>query len=114
MSSLPLTAQLESLSQSTLLGSPIETDPVPLGLSSSKGSGSLDLESEQLGTLTGGSLKEPPLYPLPYAPQSAKLPLAPGLRSSPALLPTAMQPPPPMSRMAQVGFPGTHSCNNLG
>ncbi|KAF8342166.1 uncharacterized protein EI90DRAFT_3116082 [Cantharellus anzutake] len=50
--SLPLAAQLESLSQSTLPGSPIETDPVPLGLSSSEGSGSLDLESEQLGTLT--------------------------------------------------------------
>ncbi|KAF8331040.1 uncharacterized protein EI90DRAFT_3123737 [Cantharellus anzutake] len=53
--SLPLAAQLESLSQSALPGSPIETDPVPLGLSSSEGSGSLDLESEQLGTLTPGS-----------------------------------------------------------
>ncbi|KAF8317008.1 uncharacterized protein EI90DRAFT_3134060 [Cantharellus anzutake] len=50
--SLPLAAQLESLSQSALPGSPIETDPVPLGLSSSEGSGSLDLESEQLSTLT--------------------------------------------------------------
>ncbi|KAF8334609.1 uncharacterized protein EI90DRAFT_3121020 [Cantharellus anzutake] len=51
--SLPLAAQLESPSQSALPGSPIETDPVPLSLSSSEGSGSLDLESKQLGTLTG-------------------------------------------------------------
>src|SRR6266446_2269199 len=30
----------------------------------------------------------------------------------PIALPTmAMQPPPPVSRTAQVGFPGTHSCN---
>ncbi|KAF8329968.1 uncharacterized protein EI90DRAFT_3124712 [Cantharellus anzutake] len=50
--SLPLAAQLESLLQSALPGSPIETDPVPLSLSSSEGSGSLDLESKQLGTLT--------------------------------------------------------------
>ncbi|KAF8318872.1 uncharacterized protein EI90DRAFT_3020926 [Cantharellus anzutake] len=54
--SLPLAAQLESLSQSALLGSPIETDPVPLGVSSSEGSGFLDLESEQLGTLTAHRL----------------------------------------------------------
>ncbi|KAF8344182.1 uncharacterized protein EI90DRAFT_3114910 [Cantharellus anzutake] len=44
--------RLESPSQPALSGSPIETDPLHFGLSSSESSRFLDLETKQLGTLT--------------------------------------------------------------
>ncbi|KAF8329358.1 uncharacterized protein EI90DRAFT_3017161 [Cantharellus anzutake] len=54
--------RLESPSQPALSGSPIETDPLPFGLSSSESSGFLDLETEQLGTLTAAIIGNAQFY----------------------------------------------------
>jgi hypothetical protein len=63
----------------------------------------------------GGSLKEPPLHPLPVRSPECQVTISKPTGCSPrhpsALPPMATQPPPPMSRTAQVGFPGTHSWN---
>src|SRR6266446_5030398 len=61
----------------------------------------------------GGSLKEPPLHLLPvHSPECQVTVSTPHLGCSPTLPLLATQPPPPVSRTVQVGFPGTHSCNN--
>ncbi|KAF8319239.1 uncharacterized protein EI90DRAFT_3132662 [Cantharellus anzutake] len=65
----------------------------------------------------GGSLKEPTSYSLPVCSQERQVTVGrhtgcTSVHSSySALPPMATQPPPLVSRTAQVGFPGTHSCN---
>src|SRR6266446_524492 len=60
----------------------------------------------------GGSLKEPPLHLLPVrSPECQVTVSTPHLGCSPALPPLATQPPPPVSRTVQNGFPRTHFCN---
>ncbi|KAF8321472.1 uncharacterized protein EI90DRAFT_3131552 [Cantharellus anzutake] len=65
----------------------------------------------------GGSLKEPTPYSLPVRSQERQVTVGQhtggtSVHSSySALPPMATQPPPLVSRTAQVGFPRTHSCN---
>ncbi|KAF8341202.1 uncharacterized protein EI90DRAFT_3116346 [Cantharellus anzutake] len=65
----------------------------------------------------GGSLKEPVSYSLPVRSQECQVTVGQPTgytarhSSHSALPPMATQPPPLVSRTAQVGFPGTRSCN---